>query len=446
MNPAGGRKVEPRGGAVATAARSTILAGLAVAAIGARSETLEDAWRIAQEQDLSLAAAESRIAAAEADLGAASAERRPRVAATASLLELDSSPAFDFSAAGLALEMPLLDGSTLKTAAATVTLPVYTSGMTGAGIDAARAGLDVERRAAAALSQQVRLAVAERYIGVLRAESAVAVADSNVASLAAHVREVEDMYKAGSVPRNDYLAASVSLADAEQRRLQAQNTLAVARASYNRSLGRALDEPFELDAELPPVDSRVGRQNAEALTGLALVQREEPGRLQAAADALSARAESAAAAAGPQLSLTGGYQWLENEFLTRDDYWMLGIGLQWSLFDGGRARKRSQALSLQSEALKRQRRDLQSMIALDVRQAWLTRDESERRVTVTERALQQAEENLRVTRDRYRNGEGANSDVLDAEALRSMSLYNHDAARYDAALARYRLGFAVGLL
>jgi outer membrane protein TolC len=425
---------------------SAILAGLALVAIGARSETLEDAWRIAQEQDLSLAAAESRIAAAEADLGAASSERRLKVAATASLLELDSSPAFDFSAAGLDVEMPLLDGSTLKTAAATVTLPVYTSGMTGAGINAARAGLDVERRAAAALSQQVRLAVAERYISVLRAGSAVAVAGSNVASLAAHVREVEDMFEAGSVPRNDYLAASVSLADAEQRRLQAQNALAVARASYNRALGRALDEPFELEAELPPVDSRIGRQNAEALTGLALVQREEPGRLQSAADALAARAESAAATAGPQLSLTGGYQWLENEFLTRDDYWMLGIGVQWSLFDGGRARNRANALSLQSEALKRQRRDLQSMIALDVREAWLTRDESERRVTVTERALAQAEENLRVTRDRYRNGEGANSDVLDAEALRSMSLYNHDAARYDAALARYRLGYAVGLL
>jgi outer membrane protein len=442
VNPAGGRKAGHSGAAVATAA----LVGLAFAAISAQGETLEDAWRIAQEQDLSLAAAESRIAAAEADLGAASAERRPRVAATASLLELDSSPAFDFSAAGLALEMPLLDGSTLKTAAASVTLPVYTSGRTGAGIDAARAGLDVERRAAAALSQQVRLAVAERYIGVLRAESAAAVADSNVASLAAHVREVEDMFQAGSVPRNDYLAASVSLADAEQRRLQAQNTLAVAQASYNRALGRSLDESFELEAELPPVDSRIGRQNVEALTGLALVQREELKRLQAAADALTAHAESASAAAGPQFSLTGGYQWFENEFLTRDDYWMLGIGVEWSLFDGGRARNRAHALSFQSEAFKRQRRDLQSLIALDVRQAWLTRDESERRVTVTERALHQAEENLRVTRDRYRNGEGANSDVLDAEGLRSMSLYNHDAARYDAALARYRLGYAVGLL
>ena len=447
MSPAGGREVRQHGGAVAAASRNFLLAGLAIAATaGARSETLEDAWRIALEQDQALAAAQSRIAAAQADVGAASAERRLRVVASASVVELDRAPAFDFSGAGMPLEMPLLNGSTLRTAGATVTFPVYTAGMTGAGINAARANLDVERRAAGALSQQVRLAVAERYIGVLRAESAFDVADSNVASLAAHVREVEDMYGAGSVPRNDYLAASVSLADAEQRRLQARNALEVARAAYNRALGRALGERFHLDPELPPVDPRIDRRGAEALTGLALLEREEPGRIRAAVKALAAQAESAAAAARPQLALTGGYRWLDNEFLNHDDYWMLGIGVQWSLFDGGRARNRASALALQSEALERQRHDLESMIALDVRQAWLPRDETERRIAVTERALEQAGENLRVARDRYRNGEGSNSEVLDAEALRSTSVHNHDAARYDAALARYRLAFAAGLL
>lgn len=428
------------------AGRNGLVVALALAAAAARSETLDDAWRIALEQDLSLAAASSRIAAAEAGLAAARAERRPHLAATASVLELDSVPAFDFSGAGLPLEMPLLDGSTLKTADATLTLPLYTSGMTGAGIDAARAGVEAERRAAEALARHVKLAVAERYIAILRADSAVHVADRSVVSLAGHVREVEDMYRAGSVPRNDYLAASVSLADAEQRRLQAGNTLDVARAAYNRALGRALDARFKLEPGLPEVDPRLGRQGLEALTGLALLERDEPGELESAAEALSAQAESAAAAARPQLALTGGYRWLENEFLAADDYWMIGIGVQWSLFDGGRARQRASALSLQSEALRRQRRDLESMIALDVRQAWLAREEAERRIAVTQRALAQAEENLRVARDRYRNGEGANSEVLDAEVLRSTSLHNYDTARYDLALARYRLAYAVGLL
>src|SRR5690606_41108094 len=124
----------------------------------------------------------------------------------------------------------------------------------------------------------------------------------------------------------------------------------------------------------------------------------------------------------------------------------VGVDLQWSAFDGGRARHRASALSLESQALERQRDDLESLIALEVRQAWLTRDETERRVAVTLRALEQAEENLRVARDRYRNGEGTNTEVLDAEVDRTTSLDNFNAARHDAALARYRLAYASGVL
>ena len=60
--------------------------------------------------------------------------------------------------------------------------------------------------------------------------------------------------------------------------------------------------------------------------------------------------------------------------------------------------------------------------------------------------IAQAEENLRVVRDRYRNGEGTNTEVLDAEALRSLTRGNLADARFDAAMAEYRLARAVGVL
>ena len=45
--------------------------------------------------------------------------------------------------------------------------------------------------------------------------------------------------------------------------------------------------------------------------------------------------------------------------------------------------------------------------------------------------MEQAEENWRVVRDRYRNGEGTNTEVLDAEVLRSQSRSNFDNADFD---------------
>src|SRR5690606_1805835 len=121
----------------------------------------------------------------------------------------------------------------------------------------------------------------------------------------------------------------------------------------------------------PDGEWRVAGQDLAALTARALAERSEGRRLRSAADAVSSKAAAAAAATRPQLGLTAAYTRIDNEFLNRDDYWAVGVDLQWSAFDGGRARHRASALSLESPALERQRRDLESMIALEGRQAWL---------------------------------------------------------------------------
>lgn len=69
---------------------------------------------------------------------------------------------------------------------------------------------------------------------------------------------------------------------------------------------------------------------------------------------------------------------------------------------------------------------------------------SDQRVEVARSAIAQAEENLRVVRDRYANGLSTHTEVLDAETLRANSEANHAAARYDAVLAGLRLKRAVG--
>ena len=78
--------------------------------------------------------------------------------------------------------------------------------------------------------------------------------------------------------------------------------------------------------------------------------------------------------------------------------------------------------------------------------AWAELTTAGQRVDVAAGAVQQAEENLRVVRDRYRNGEGTNTEVLDAEALRALSTSNFDSASYDVRLAELQLARAVGAL
>jgi outer membrane protein TolC len=137
---------------------------------------------------------------------------------------------------------------------------------------------------------------------------------------------------------------------------------------------------------------------------------------------------------------------LENDFLNREDFWSVGLALQWNLLDGGRSRNRAGALAAEAQAVQRERAELRSVIDLLVREAWLDVQESRQRVGVAEGAIAQAEENLRVVRDRYLQGEGTNTEVLDAETLIATSRANFDNARYDAALAELTLARAVGIL
>ncbi len=412
----------------------------------AQAEDLNNAWQEALTNDSLIRARQSEVSAATADLEVARAARLPNVSATAGITRFDEAPAFDFSGAGLPGLLPLFGGESMKMADARISLPLYTGGQLARGIDAAEATVSLRQSQARASTQGVKLAVARHYIDVLRAERELAVADGTVRSLAAHVGDVESMFESGSVARNDYLAAAVSLADSEQRRLRASNQLDLAKAAYNRALGRSLDASVSLDDRLPDIDPTLDLESLESLTEIALSHRDELAGLDASADAYRSQSESARRGTRPQLAVTGGYMALQNDFLNREEFWMVGVGVRWNLFDAGQARQKASALLFRSKAVAQQRNNLQSLIELQVRQSWLRLNETRERKRLTARAVEQAEENLRVVRDRYRNGEGTNTEVLDAEVLRSLSRSNFDNADFDAKLALYELARGVGRL
>ena len=119
---------------------------------------------------------------------------------------------------------------------------------------------------------------------------------------------------------------------------------------------------------------------------------------------------------------------------------------EWTVFDGGVAKNKAASLRQQASALARLNRDLESRIALQVRQAWLNLQNANDRIQVAETSVTQAEESLKVALDRYRKEVGTNTEVLDAQTLLAQSRSNYYSATYDAALARVTLDRATGSL
>jgi len=411
----------------------------------ARAETLTDAWALALQQDHSLAAARNQAEAAGFEAQAARAQRWPTLAVGGSYTQLDDSPAFDFAFTGLSLTPPeLFKDDSFLMGSATVTVPLFTSGRISSSIAAAEAHeRGVGARVSAATSD-VKLAVADAYVSVLRARKAHGVASSNVQTLEALTRDTTSMFERELVPKNELLAVQVALADARQNELRAANAAEVAAAAYNRRLGAPLDRPVALSETLA-VPAELS-QDLPALVAQAQSRRTELAAFDAQAEAYGELARTERSRVLPQVALSGGYQYLENQFLDDETVGMAGIGVQWAMFDGGQSRKRAAALDRNRRATEQQRADASSQIELQVRQAYLGIQESRQRVIVTAQAAEQADENLRIAHERYTAGLGTQTQLLEAETLRVQALKNRDDATLDAGLAQLRLARAVGAL
>ncbi len=404
-------------------------------------ETLGDAWAQALAVDQQLLAGAANVESAASAVDAACAQRHPLLRGSVDYVVRDNEPAFR-------IESPLLPYTFTNpylqknnyAFAGLLDVPIYTGGRVTNEIDAAECNVRAMERRLDRSRLDLKLRVAENYVAVLRAEQEVCVATSHERSLAAHAHDTELLHQQQRVPRNDLLAAQVALADAEHQVIKAQSDLDACRAAYNRQLGRPLTAPVHLAA----LEVNAAEQQADALTQQALAQRPELAELDAQAATRRHQAESAAAARKAQIHVQGAYTFQENEFQTPQGITSAGVGVWWNLYDGGRATNLAQEQVRQAQVLSHIRADVQSRIQLEVRRAWLAVAETRQRLTVTRQSIERAEENVRVTRQRYATGMATNTDVLGAESLRIQTYRNHNNAVYDAALADILLQRATG--
>ncbi|NIP86284.1 MAG: TolC family protein [Planctomycetales bacterium] len=400
---------------------------------------MQDAWSLALQGNHRLRASRWRVSAAQHHVGAARSARFPDIDLEAAYALRSDQRAFVAQNPGLAglgstLVIPYQqqDDVSLR---ALASVPLFTGGRIQNGIAAAESGVEARRLGRAQLEQEMKMTVAESFIGVLRAQRARQVAQATQRSLSAHFQDVNLSFSQGMVPRTDLLAAQVALSNARQRSLAADRQLQGAWAIYNRQLVRDLEtivplqelHPDMVHLDLHQLTDRARRQRAEISTPLW------------EAEALEHRAVSLRRTGWPQLSLQGGYAYQENRFQQPQDVAEIGVGLQWNPYDGGRRRHEAEALLLQAKGLRELSAANERRAALEVRLAWLDIQETRQRVLVTQEIVQQAEENLRAARQRFTAGTGTNTEALDAEAARTQSLHDYYDATYAVVLASLRL-------
>jgi len=308
--------------------------------------------------------------------------------------------------------------------------------------DAARQAAESDERRARA---DLKLAVAETYLGVLRSQRALRAAEASVAALESHLQDVTAMVEVQARANTDLLASRVATAGAKQQLTRARLGVATALGHYNRHLGEPLDRVVELEA-VPPAVLEMKDSPLAELQERAVRQRGEIAGLDARADSLQAASRAEFGKMLPTVAVTASYQQLENTVLDREEFTMMGVGFRWALFDGGQARHRATALRRSSDSVRQRRNELESIVRLEVQQARLGIEAADARVSLTRDAIAEANENLRITRDLYAESLVTNTQVLEAIALQTAAEGQAADAVFDASIARLRLLKAIGEL
>jgi outer membrane protein len=407
-------------------------------------ETLQDAWASAVTVDPNLEASRWESSAAQRGLYAARAERLPSISARGSYNVFDNP--FTFKAP--VPTMPPTSASVTVNqreffvGGVRATQPLYTFGRISSAIDAAGA----EVTAAVANEQRteldVKLQVAASYIGVLQAQRLLQVADSSVKSLQSHEQVVKNQVDQGVGIRANLLAVQVALANVRQLRLQMQNLLIVSQAAYNRALQRPLDAHVQIEDLTQPTQ----QYELDIAIRQALDQRPEIGFLSAKVRGLRSLASSIHAGKYPQIVLDGGFSFFENKSLDNEAFNNVSVLAEWNFWDSGRKRHRTAQVDQSAEALLRKRTQVESLITLQVKKSWHDLDSAQQQVGISQKTLASADENLRVSENRYQQGTGTNTEVLDAQTLRTQAYGNYYRSLYDAVLAEMQLLRAIGAL
>jgi len=271
----------------------------------------------------------------------------------------------------------------------------------------------------------------------------------NVRRLEGYVRDIGNLLKVGMATRNDVLKMEVQLSSARLSLIDARNDVQLATMSLNTLLGRPVNNPL-LPASVP--DSGAHRVSApiDTLTAAALTERSDLLALASRVEASRAGVRAAQAGWWPQVLLGASYYYSrpnQRYMPTRDAFkgtWDIGVMLTMDIWNWGQTARQAD----QAEATLRQNElmydQLREGVALDVHRSALQVQRARERVEVADLGLRHAEENLRVSTDRFRRGLVTVTELRDAEVALVQAMIAQSGARVESEISRARLARALG--
>lgn len=283
------------------------------------------------------------------------------------------------------------------------------------------------------------------YGNLYKAMKTIDLIKENLKQQEQRVTDFNNLEQNGLMARNDLLKAQLQRSNIELSLMDAQNNYSIACINMNLMLG--LPENETLVPDSASFNRNYDESSITKWEESALMNRKDLQAINSREKAAAAGVKATKGEYYPAIALTGGYIAADvPNVLTISNALNAGLGVSYNFGALWKTGAKVQVAKARQRQVEASRELLTDRLHLQINQAYQNYLLSKRKIDVYGKAVEQANENYRITKNKYDNNLVTTSDLLDADVAQLQAKLNYAFSKVDAIVAYKKLEQTAGTL
>jgi outer membrane protein TolC len=326
-----------------------------------------------------------------------------------------------------------------------LSLPIYTGGRIRYGIESSKFLEQAARLDAEDDKDEVVQNTIEAFANLFKAKTAVMLLKENLGQSQHRENDLSNMEKNGLLARNDLLKAQLQTSNVELSLLDAENNLQLANVNMDLMLG--LPTTTELVLDTTGIDRKMDNRVLNDYLQAALNSRKDIAAVDLRKKAAESGVKSAKSELYPSIALTGGYIAADvPHLMSVPDALDAGVGISYNIGSLWKNKAKVQQAQARVKQLAFNESLMDDNIQMQVNKSYLALISQRKKIDVYLKAVEQAQENYRIVKNKFDNSLATTGDLIDADIAQLQARLSFTLARADAFVAYHKLLQTSGLL
>lgn len=291
----------------------------------------------------------------------------------------------------------------------------------------------------------VALNIITAYWNLYKAKLIKQIIDENLKTAEQHLIDTKNFKSAGLATENDVLKLEVQYSNIKLQRYEIENNIELFKLSFNKSIGIDLNAESDIETVTDINISELKADYNESIKS-ALKNRPEVKSFQKKIEIGEQNIITSKSTYFPSIFLTGNYtfsnpnQRYQPPLDKFKGTWEVGLLFSWDIWNWGYTS--SQVFQAEQSVLQGSTvlEQVNENIKLEVKQNLLSLELATEKLNTLNLIISQAEENLRITTEKYNNQLSTSTELIDAQntLFTAKTNYTNSIADYQIALTKYK--------